>query len=347
MPKVFISSVIKGFEEYRTAARDAVELMGHQAVMAEKFGARPYSSETACITEVQQADIYVAILGQRYGFVTDRGISVTEAEFDAAKSSGRPVFVFVQDCEMEAEQKGFAKRVQDYTRGSFRASFSSPGGLKDEIIKALRTFEHKFTAVSQAEFESRIAAAIDELDIANHPHEPQLIVAMWPQPVQSINVFNIEKRLDASFGELAIAGLVTLRHGYEPEKGATWTGLSSRKTRCAWFDDGFLFFLFPVTTEEKEDWSFANYYAQPTLLENRLLGAKNVVKMQGGWCHAALRGMDHTRVEELPRKRTNSIAMRMYGKDKDESSELIIPLTEERYRDWINRAIGRFTRTFS
>lgn len=41
--KVFISSLISGFEEFRSAARDAVRQLGHEPVMAEDFGAQPAS----------------------------------------------------------------------------------------------------------------------------------------------------------------------------------------------------------------------------------------------------------------------------------------------------------------
>ncbi len=57
--KVFISSVISDFEEYRHANKRAVEIMGDRPVtclrashrqMSEDSGARPYSPEKACIT---------------------------------------------------------------------------------------------------------------------------------------------------------------------------------------------------------------------------------------------------------------------------------------------------------
>ena len=52
---VFIISVIKDFEEYRLVVRKAVELMDHRPVMNQSFGARPYSSDTACIHEPANA----------------------------------------------------------------------------------------------------------------------------------------------------------------------------------------------------------------------------------------------------------------------------------------------------
>ncbi len=61
---VFISSVVSNFEHYRAAAKKAVSLLGHTPVMCEDFGARPYSSEVACMTEVDQADVVVLSRGK-------------------------------------------------------------------------------------------------------------------------------------------------------------------------------------------------------------------------------------------------------------------------------------------
>ncbi len=45
------------FAECRKAAKKAVEIMGHRPVMSEDFGARTYSPEKACITEVETSDV--------------------------------------------------------------------------------------------------------------------------------------------------------------------------------------------------------------------------------------------------------------------------------------------------
>ncbi|WP_460060479.1 DUF4062 domain-containing protein [Pseudomonas sp. S2_A05] len=39
--KVFVSSVVGGFEQYRAAARKAITLLEHAPVMCEELGARP------------------------------------------------------------------------------------------------------------------------------------------------------------------------------------------------------------------------------------------------------------------------------------------------------------------
>ncbi|MCP4288431.1 MAG: DUF4062 domain-containing protein [Gammaproteobacteria bacterium] len=44
MGTVFISSVIGEFEEYRQAAKEAIELLDQKPVVSEHLAARPYSS---------------------------------------------------------------------------------------------------------------------------------------------------------------------------------------------------------------------------------------------------------------------------------------------------------------
>ncbi|MES9830281.1 MAG: DUF4062 domain-containing protein [Candidatus Thiodiazotropha sp.] len=132
---VFISSVIGGFEQHRQAAKEAVELMDHKPIMSEYLGARPYSSGVACINEVEQSDIYVLLLGSKYGSETDEGISVTHAEFRAAQAANRPILAFVQQCEMEPKQDAFKEEVEAYRGGVFRASFATTQELKDQVVR--------------------------------------------------------------------------------------------------------------------------------------------------------------------------------------------------------------------
>ena len=112
MSTVFISSVIKGFEAYRQTARESADPMDHKPVMSESFGARPYSSETACIHEIEQSDVYLLILGPNYGFEPDEVLSVTHVEFRAAS---HPVLAFVQECNMKAKQAASRGSVNAYT----------------------------------------------------------------------------------------------------------------------------------------------------------------------------------------------------------------------------------------
>ena len=55
--KIFISSLITGMEDTRAAAKSAIEALGHAAVMAEDFGARPQSPQVACLDGLRQSSL--------------------------------------------------------------------------------------------------------------------------------------------------------------------------------------------------------------------------------------------------------------------------------------------------
>lgn len=84
--KIFLSSVISGMEEYRAAARQAAETLGHAVTAAEDFGASPLSPQQVCLAGVRDADLMVLLLGERYGAPQGSGLSPTHEEYRAARS---------------------------------------------------------------------------------------------------------------------------------------------------------------------------------------------------------------------------------------------------------------------
>jgi len=93
--RVFISSIIAGYEEYRNAASEAIQSLGHEVVRAEEFAASPTSPQVACLSGVRSADVIVVLLGARYGANQPSGLSATHEEFREAKED-KPVFAFIQ-----------------------------------------------------------------------------------------------------------------------------------------------------------------------------------------------------------------------------------------------------------
>ncbi len=55
-PRVFVSSVMSGYEEYREAAPAGIRQAGCDPVLAEDFAARGTSSGNACLDGVPSAD---------------------------------------------------------------------------------------------------------------------------------------------------------------------------------------------------------------------------------------------------------------------------------------------------
>src|SRR6266545_4598613 len=135
----FLSSVRRGLEEERDNLPALIRAVGHECMRFEDYTAQPVPSREACLRGVDQADVYLLLLGGRYGEpLFDSGLSPTEEEFTRARQRGIPILVFVkQGVEVEPRQQAFIDRVQEYTGGRFRAGFTSAADLQPKVASAL------------------------------------------------------------------------------------------------------------------------------------------------------------------------------------------------------------------
>ena len=144
--KVFLSSLITGFEALRAEAASGATTLGHAVIRAEDFGAMPDSPQSACLAGVREADAVVLLLGWRYGHVQSSGISATHEEYREARDT-RPVIVFIQvGIEPEPAQAALIQEVQGWERGHFTTEFRDPADLRDKMIRAL----HEYALVSES-----------------------------------------------------------------------------------------------------------------------------------------------------------------------------------------------------
>lgn len=97
MKKVFLSSVAQGLEAHREAAYKAINgLEGYHCVRMEDFGARDAAPADLCQEKVRECDIFVGIIGPRYGSCPpDSDVSFTELEYDTARREGKRRLTFV------------------------------------------------------------------------------------------------------------------------------------------------------------------------------------------------------------------------------------------------------------
>jgi len=139
LPRVFVSSVIQGFEEHRESARRGIEKAGGQPILVnEDFPSLNTSPRNACLDAVESSDIYVGIVGERGGWKTPSGRLVVEEEYDQAKAKKLPVLMFLQDIERDSDAQKFADEVSDYLDGSFRISFTTVTELQSAVEQALK-----------------------------------------------------------------------------------------------------------------------------------------------------------------------------------------------------------------
>ena len=150
--KVFVSSVVRDYEEYRAAAKDAIEALDHDAVLMEvTYPSSPGPPRAECLRGVESSDVVVLLLGRCYGTPQASNKSPTHEEFDHARSLGKPILVFVEDVDgREGLQSDFLAEISGWDDGYFRVKYSTPIGLSTEIVKALRSLEGRSDAAEAA-----------------------------------------------------------------------------------------------------------------------------------------------------------------------------------------------------
>lgn len=135
-PRVFVSSVMTGFEAFRNAARDGVTSAGGAPILIEDFPSLDMSSRTACLDLVRSCDIYLLIVGDRLGS-SPLGKPVIEEEMEEARKRKLPRLLFLHEIARDPEAETFANQLSDYFLGRFRVTFSTPDELKEAVASAL------------------------------------------------------------------------------------------------------------------------------------------------------------------------------------------------------------------
>jgi len=140
VPSVLISSVIRGFERVRDRAALGVERTGMHPVRSERLAADPDSPRRALLDEVAAADIYLLLLGERYGDVVP---SPTEQEYEEATRLNTPILVLVQDeVELDPAQRAFLDRVRGtWGEGVLYGGFAGPEDVGTAVAAALGRYQ--------------------------------------------------------------------------------------------------------------------------------------------------------------------------------------------------------------
>lgn len=185
--KVFLSSLISGFEELRDAAADGAATLGHSVVRAEDFGASASSPQSACLRAARESDIVVLVLGERYGWVQPSGLSATHEEFREVRES-HPVLAFIEaGVEPEERQRDFIQEAQSWDGGLYTAEFDSPDELRKLVVRALHDHElvAGSTTADDAEIERRAVNLVPQPS-NGFVSQTQLVVAVAGGPARSV-----------------------------------------------------------------------------------------------------------------------------------------------------------------
>jgi Domain of unknown function (DUF4062) len=110
-PRIFVSSTYYDLKHIRSSLDNFIESLGYDSVLSEK-GDIAYSPDIpldeSCYREASGADIFVLIIGGRYGSSAsneekkpsrtffDRYDSITKKEYDAAWSKDIPIYILIE-----------------------------------------------------------------------------------------------------------------------------------------------------------------------------------------------------------------------------------------------------------
>lgn len=137
-PRVFVSSVMDGFEEHRQAAKRGILSAGGAPVLAEDFPSLSVSSRNACLDGVVSCDIFIAVLGSRGGWSAPSGKLVVEEEYEEALHRRKRILAFIHRCDRDKNGEHLVARVSDYVDGLFRRSYTDVAELESTVAMSLK-----------------------------------------------------------------------------------------------------------------------------------------------------------------------------------------------------------------
>lgn len=93
--KIFLSSTFIDLKQHRNVIDKIINRMSLQYVGMEYFGAREFEPKSVCFQEISKCDLFIGIYAHRYGWIPDGDkLSITEQEYDYAKSKGLPCLLY-------------------------------------------------------------------------------------------------------------------------------------------------------------------------------------------------------------------------------------------------------------
>ena len=170
--KVFISSVQSEFAQERQRIFDFIrtdELMGQhfEPFIFEQIAAQDTNPRQLYIDEASSCQVYLLLIGKRYGNILPEGISPTEKEYQAAGESNAWRVAFISDLDgqkREEEEERFFRKVQNEL--SYRV-FSNPSVLVSLVKQSLYAYL-KYKGVIQTlsfDEQTRDDASMADIDV--------------------------------------------------------------------------------------------------------------------------------------------------------------------------------------
>lgn len=174
--KIFISGVQKELKEERRAIKDFIladPLLSEyfDVFLFEDSPAKSKSAETVYLEEVRKSDIYIGIIGQKYGVAGKSKISPVESEFREAKRAHKTILIYIKGENGQSDKKRdqgiqrLIKEISDPKQGFSRKRFTNNEGLARSVYASLLEFLKEKGIVGRGVFDERICVDAKMSDI--------------------------------------------------------------------------------------------------------------------------------------------------------------------------------------
>jgi len=187
-------------QSYVAAVERAVSAAGHVIVDMADFPAADQTPARFCTEKVQNCEVYVGLLGTRYGSpVRDQPeVSYTEMEFDTATEAGLDRLVFLLDTgaegvgippaslidlEFGSRQAAFRRKVQD--SGLITQSFADPATLGRLVERSLRDLADTRQRIDSGIVREQVPAEPQPVRASKFVNPPPVTAPAWFQGRQA------------------------------------------------------------------------------------------------------------------------------------------------------------------
>jgi len=175
MKRIFISSVQKEFEHERAAIKGMIEsdpvfsAYYNSFVFEMDAPATDKSTQQVFLNEIGKSDVYLLLIGDKYGFEDSDGISPTEREYDYAIERGLPIIVLVRGTDnsgREEKERQFLDKVSsNRTRVRFQHA-DDYGDLLNRVRCGVRELMVDEGLLADLPFEDQVPreTSLDDID---------------------------------------------------------------------------------------------------------------------------------------------------------------------------------------
>ena len=174
--KIFISSVQSEFAEERAMLSHYIRtdvLLGKffEPFIFEEIPAVNQSPEQVYLGEVERCDLYLGLIGCKYGYEDAEGVSPTEREYDLADKLGKYKLIFINSTTEQTRHPKEAAFVSKIERSVVRKTFSNMESLRAAVYAALvRYMEEK--EMSRVNNWVGVRNSMETASVATHPEFP-------------------------------------------------------------------------------------------------------------------------------------------------------------------------------